>query len=147
MIETAAPLCVTVAFQIWVIDCEPGHEYDTFQPFAAVVPSLVTVTPSWKPPLHALVTVHVTEQPPGLPVALAEGEAECDGDVDGDGDVLGEAEAECEGDADTDALADGDGDPLGGVPLPLVSTTTDSAGIDSELPVKLPVAMLGLAAL
>ena len=34
----------------------------------------------------------------------------------------------------------------GGLPPPLVSTTTDSAGTETELPEKVPVAMVGLAA-
>ncbi len=101
--------------------------------------------PSWKPPLHELVSDQLTVQAADEPVALAEGEA--DGDADCDGEALAEADGLAEAEADGLADTDGDGDEEGEDPEPLVSTTTDSAGIDSELPVKVLCVIVGLAAL
>ena len=142
---TAAPDWVSAAFQICVMLCEPGHEYPTFQLLIAEVPESATVKPSWKPPLQELVTDQVAVQPPDAPEALAEGEEDGEEDGEEEGDALGEEDglAEALADAERDGLADGEGEE----PLPLVSTTTDSAGIVSEVPEKLLVAMVGLAAL
>jgi hypothetical protein len=141
---TAAPVCVSVAFQICVTVCEPGHEYPTFQPLIALPPA-VTVKPSWKPPLHELLTDQVAVQPPEVPEALAEGEEDGEelGEADGDEDALAEAlgEAEC------DKLGLADGEPEGEEPLPLVSTTTDSAGMVSDPPENVLCAIVGFAAL
>jgi len=142
---TAAPDWVSVAFQICETVCEPGHEYPTLQPLIALPPESVTVKPSWKPPLHELVTDQVAVQPPDEPEALAEGEEERDelGDEDGLAEAL--ADALALGLAERDGLADGE--PEGEEPLPLLSTTTDCAGIVSEPPENVLCAMVGLAAL
>jgi hypothetical protein len=139
---TAAPDCVALALHIWVMVCEPGQVYPMPQPFVAVAPVLATVKPSWKPPLHEFVTDHVTLQPPE-PTAeeLGEGEAlaDCDGVGDGEADALADALGE-------DGPTVGVGEVLGEVPDTLVSTTTDSAGTETEAPDWVPVAMAGLAA-
>src|ERR1700744_4842031 len=112
----------------------PGQEKLTFQPDVAAAPGLVTVKPSWKPPLHEFTTDQVTWQLPGAAVAV------------GLGDGLGDALA---GDGLGEALAGvgvGVGVGVGAAPLPLVSTTTDSAGTDTELPEKLLCVTDGLAA-
>lgn len=142
---TAAPDWVSVAFQICEMVCEPGHEYPTFQPLIALPPESVTVKPSWKPPLHELVTDQVAVQPPAVPDALAEGEA--DGDELGDEDGLAEALADALalGPAECDGLAEGE--PEGEEPLPLVSTTTDCAGMVSDPPENALCAIVGFAAL
>lgn len=142
---TAAPDCVSVAFQICVMVCEPGHEYPTFQPLIAAVPESVTVKPSWKPPLHELLTDQVAVQPPDVPEELADGEEDGEelGEAEGDEDAL----AEALGEADRDGLGLADGEPEGEEPLPLLSTTTDSAGIVSDPPENVLCAMAGLAAL
>jgi hypothetical protein len=119
----------------------------TVQPVVGVVPESVTVKPSWKPPLHELVTDQVAVQPPAVAELLAEAL------TDGDDDALALAEALADALADADAERDGvaeteaEADPDGAVPLPLVSTTTDSAGTDSELPENALVVTVGLAAL
>ena len=142
---TAAPDWVCVAFQICEMVCEPGHEYPTFQPLIALLPESVTVKPSWKPPLHELVTDQVAVHPPAVPDELAEGEEE--GDELGDEDGLAEALADALalGLAERDGLAEGE--PEGEEPLPLVSTTTDCAGMVSDPPENVLCAMVGLAAL
>lgn len=119
------------------------------------MPLLVTVKPSWNPPLHELVKDQVAEQPAEVPEALAEGDAlgdwdvdgDCDGDWDWDGDGEADAEAEAEADADGDCDVLGVADGEGEEPVPFDSTTIDSAGTDTELPEKLVVVMAGLAAL
>ena len=139
---TAAPDWVSVAFQICVTVCEPGQEYPTFQPLIALPPA-VTVNPSWKPPLHELLTDQVAVQPAAEPEELAEGEEDGDelGEAEGDEDAL----AEALGEAERDGLADGD--PEGEEPLPLLSTTTDSAGMVSDPPENVLCAIVGFAAL
>ena len=129
---TAAPDWVAVALQIWVMACVPGQLKLTFQPDVAAAPGLVTVKPSWKPPLHEFTTDQVTWQLPGAVVPVAVGL----------GDGLGDALV---GDGLGDALV-GVGVGVGAAPLPLVSTTTDSAGTDTELPEKLLCVTDGLAA-
>lgn len=143
---TAAPDCVSVAFQICVMVCDPGQEYPTFQPLIALPPA-VTVNPSWKPPLHELLTDQVAVQPPDEPEELAEGEEDGDelGEAEGDEEALTEALAEALGEAERDGLADGE--PEGEEPLPLLSTTTDSAGMVSDPPENVLCAIVGFAAL
>lgn len=147
---TVDPDWVSVAFQICETVCEPGHEKITVQPLIGTEPVLVTVIVSWKPPLHELVVDQVAAQL-ATPEALAEGEAEADadgeaeaeaealGDADGLGEALALGEAECDGVAD--------GEVEGCVPVPLVSTTTDSAGILSDVPENVLCVTVGLAAL
>jgi hypothetical protein len=135
---TAAPDWVAVALHICEMVCAPGHEKLTFQPFVATVPEFVTVKPSWKPPLHELTTDQVTWQAsPGGGVVgggVEGGGVEGGGTVEGGGLVGGGVVG--------GGVVGGGG---GGVPLPFVRTTTDSAGTETELPEKVPETMVGLA--
>ena len=81
----------------------------------------------------------------GLTLGLGEGDGL--GLRDGEGLGLGDAEGETLGlgDGDRLGLTLGLGD--GGVPLALVNTTIPSAGTETELPEKVLVAIVGLAAL
>jgi hypothetical protein len=117
----------------------------------ALDPLAVTVNPSWNPPDHELVSDQVAVQPlPAEVLGLAEAdalglaEAECDGDAEAEAD--GEALAECDGDAEAEGLAEADGEPVGVVPAPPESTTTDSAGIEIEVPLAVPLTTVGFAA-
>jgi hypothetical protein len=114
---------VAAAFQIWVIVWAPGQVKSTVQPLSAAEPEFVTVKPSWNPPDQELVTDQATLQ--AAPAVVVVGADDGDGDGDGDGD-----------DVDTD----------GGAPLPPVSSTIDSAGTETELPLTDDVAIDGDAA-
>lgn len=148
---TAAPVWVSVAFQICETVCDPGQDQPTVHFDVATVPELVTVKPSWNPPLHELTSDQLTVQPADEPVELGEGEADGDDDCDGEALAEGDDEADADGlgEAECDGLADadGEGDVEGEMPVPLVSTTTDSAGIVSVPPVKVLCVIVGLAAL
>jgi hypothetical protein len=122
---------VEVAFHICEMVCVPGHEKLTFQPFVAGVPELVTVKPSWKPPLHELTTDQLTWQavePDAVPVAVGVGVGLVVLGVGVGLVVLG--------------VGVGVG---GGEPAAFVKTTTDSAGTETELPEKVLDTMAGLA--
>jgi hypothetical protein len=106
------------------------------------VPEFVTVKPSWKPPDQEFVNDQLTEQPApavlvdeglGLGVTLGLGL----------GDELGLGEELGLGLADWLVLGLGVGD---GCPLPLDSTTIDSAGTLTDVPEKLLLATVGFAA-
>ena len=137
---TAGPDWLSVAFQICVTVCDPGHEYPTLQPAVVAVPGFVTVKPSWNPPDQEFVTDQLTEQ--AAPVVLVAVGLGLGGTLGlGLGDTLG--------------LGLGLGDWLGlglglgvgeGCPLPLVRTTIDSAGTLTDVPEKLPATTDGFAA-
>ena len=117
---TAAPDWVSDAFQIWVIACVPGQVYPICHPVVAVVPVLVTVKPSWKPPCHELVRLQLTAQPEpadGVVVVVVGGAVV----VVGGTVVVGDAVVVVGG-AVVDVVVGG------GAPVPVVRTTTDSAG-------------------
>ena len=141
---TAAPDWVALALHIWVMVCAPGQVNPMPQLFVPVVPVLATVKPSWKPPLHELVTDQVTLQPPVPTVEeLGDGDGEALADRDGEADALADGLGDALGE---DGPTVGVGEVLGDVPEALVSTTTDSAGTDTEAPDWVLVAMAGLAA-
>jgi hypothetical protein len=145
---TAAPDWVEVAFHICETVCAPGHEKLAFQPAVAAWPEFVTVKPSWKPPLHELTTDQLTWQLPagddvlvavGVGVGVGVTVGVTVGVMVGVGVGVGVAVV---------AVGVGVGvgvDVGGGVPLPFVKTTTDSAGTDTELPEKVLETMAGLA--
>ena len=53
---TVVPLCVTVAFQDWVICWPPVKLSVAVQPDVVAAPPLRTLTSPWKPLLHWLIT-------------------------------------------------------------------------------------------
>src|SRR5262245_26748330 len=135
---TAPVVPVFTPFHRFVMVVPLGRFTVTRQPVIALAPA-VTFTLATKPPSHDLLTLNAAEQvrPPDGDAEddrLADGDEDTDGgeDTDGDADRLGLGDALRDGDGLAEAERDGDGlaDAVGGVPLALVITTTDSAGTD-----------------
>lgn len=116
MTLTSVPDWVSAASQICEIVWAPGQVKSTVQSLVGAEPEFVTVKPSWNPPDQELVTDQATLH--AAPVVVGEGDGV--GEVD-DGDGEGDGDEE-----ETDV----------GEPLPPVSTTTDSAGSVTEVPLK-----------
>jgi hypothetical protein len=73
VIVTVAPLCVKVPFHNCVTVCPLGKANTRFQPLIVVVPVLVIVILTPKPPGHWLVTVYCTRQLAPLGVGVGVG--------------------------------------------------------------------------
>jgi len=66
---TAAPDCVTVAFQAWLTVCPAPNDQRSVQPLIGS-PRLVTATEAPKPPCHCELTVYDTWQPAAAACAV-----------------------------------------------------------------------------
>jgi len=149
------PEIVSVAFQISVTLWPSGQAQATVQPCVGTEPLFVTVNPSWKPPLHEVVSDHAAEQlgadePVPVAVAVAVADADCEGVCDGDEDAVAVADAlavaEVDALTEAEAEADADADCVGCAPVPPLSTTIDSAGTETVLPEKALLTTVGFAA-
>src|SRR3954470_7007423 len=67
---TAAPDCVTVAFQAWLTVCPAPHDQRSVHPSIGS-PRLVTATEAPKPPCHCELTVYDTWQPAAAACAVS----------------------------------------------------------------------------
>jgi hypothetical protein len=135
------------AFQIWVTVCAPGHDQVTFHPFVGEVPLFVTVKPSWNPPLQELTSDQLVWQPgPGEVVWVGVGAGRVGVGAGLVGVGVGVGVGEWAVGVGVGMVGVGVGVGVGGgPPVPLVRTTTDSAGTETELPENVVVAMAGLA--